>query len=213
MRKAIFILGIVLLILGILSLLIGGIPVVVLGGGIPPLTNVVAVEPPSPAYTSKAVLEVSRGPNISTATVASEIQKLQSSEVLGRVIEELKLRDVWAKKYNQPGPLSPLMAMSILRPTVNVQRQPNTTLVEVRVVSEDKDEAAMIANKVAEVYRDRAATLENRNDVRVIEVANPNPAPVRVGLPLNIVLGLVLGCVFMASGGVLIFFARRMTRP
>jgi capsular exopolysaccharide synthesis family protein len=83
----------------------------------------------------------------------TEFQRIQSKPVLYRVIEELNLQEQWGRKYKQPGPLSRERAYGLLRGFINVQQSQNTTLVEINAYSDNKDEAAIIANKVAEVYK------------------------------------------------------------
>src|SRR5207249_6963897 len=45
------------------------------------------------------------------------------------------------------------LAYTILKHQIDVHQARNTSLIEIRVISEDKNEAAVIANKIAEVYR------------------------------------------------------------
>lgn len=84
--------------------------------------------------------------------IQTEFQRIQSKPVLYRVIEELNLREQWGRKYHQPGPLTRERAYDILKGSIRVEQSHNTTLVEITGYSDDKEEAARLANKVAEVY-------------------------------------------------------------
>ena len=84
--------------------------------------------------------------------IQTEFQRIQSKPVLYKVIEELNLQQEWGRKYKQPGPLTRDRAYGILKGSLSVQQQHNTALVEIHAYSDNKDEAATLANKVAEVY-------------------------------------------------------------
>ncbi|MBI3849232.1 MAG: polysaccharide biosynthesis tyrosine autokinase [Verrucomicrobia bacterium] len=82
----------------------------------------------------------------------TEFEVIQSQAVLPKVIENLDLNTKWAKRYNAEG-LKPSDCMAILKRRLDVRQFRNTSLMEVRVFSEDPREAAVIANEIAEVYR------------------------------------------------------------
>ena len=67
--------------------------------------------------------------------VMTQFEILQSKEVLGKVIDDLKLVPRWDQKYR-------------------LRQVRNTSIIEINVYSKDKAEAAEIANKIAEVYKD-----------------------------------------------------------
>lgn len=76
---------------------------------------------------------------------------IQSDLVLGRVVESLALDKVWA---NDGQKLNTAEAVSRLKQKLDLKRVTNTSLIEIRAQDEDPDEAAKIANAVAETYRD-----------------------------------------------------------
>jgi capsular exopolysaccharide synthesis family protein len=86
----------------------------------------------------------------------TEFERIQSKKVLYKVIEELDLQRQWGVKYKkQPGAtISREQAYSILKGSIAVEPFRNTTMVEIRAFSDNKDEASTIANKVAEVYKE-----------------------------------------------------------
>jgi capsular exopolysaccharide synthesis family protein len=84
----------------------------------------------------------------------TEFERIQSKKVLYRVIEALDLKGQWGAKYSkQPGAkISRDQAYGILKGSLDVRPFHNTTMVEIHAYSDNKDEAAAIANKVAEIY-------------------------------------------------------------
>jgi len=84
--------------------------------------------------------------------IQTEFQRIQSKPVLTNVVEELNLREEWGKKYKQPTALDKDRAFALLKGSIKVNQQQNTTLVEIHAFSDNMDEAAVLANKVAEVY-------------------------------------------------------------
>ncbi len=86
--------------------------------------------------------------------ITTEFEKIQSKAVLYPVIEDpvLDLRRAWAKRYNEQN-ISTWEAFQILRHNLDVRNTRNTSLIEIRVYSEDANEASAIANKIAEVYK------------------------------------------------------------
>lgn len=104
--------------------------------------------------------------------IQTEFEKIKSKAVLYRVIndifpspeddlefaqlgiKELKLRTKWAAKNNIERPLTEAEAYQLLLRQVDLRQSRNTSLIEIRVYSEDRKEAADIANAIAYVYKD-----------------------------------------------------------
>jgi succinoglycan biosynthesis transport protein ExoP len=118
-------------------------------------------------YFSKAVIEVkadeSRPIDIQTGQggyrmgsdtsrlAPTQFQILQSRQILDKVVENLGLREKWAKG----GPtLLPEQAYNKLIRMMQMREVRNTDLIEIGVYSTDREEAARIANLIAVVYQD-----------------------------------------------------------
>ncbi len=84
----------------------------------------------------------------------TQFEIIQSKTNLYQVIEDLNLNEAWSREYLKSGTLKTPETFSILRKKIDVLQHRNTTMIEIRVYSKDKAEAARIANKIAEVYRD-----------------------------------------------------------
>ena len=84
--------------------------------------------------------------------IQTEFEKIQSKVVLYKVIDRLNLNQVWARRYKDSGNLQPEVTFLILKSMLDVRQSRNTSLIEIRVVSETPAEAAKIANEIAKVY-------------------------------------------------------------
>jgi capsular polysaccharide biosynthesis protein len=77
-----------------------------------------------------------------------------------------------------------------------------TDLVQIRAFSEDRNEAAQIANAIAQAYTDYAASKSNTMQVQIVDSAHPAIRPARPNKPLNISVGIVVGVVLgLVVGG------------
>ncbi len=89
--------------------------------------------------------------------IQTEFEKIKSKTVLYKVIEELDLNRKWGDRYNNHALLKTTETYLLLSRRIDVRQTRNTTLIEIRVYSDAKekpaDEAAQIANKIAEVYK------------------------------------------------------------
>ena len=95
--------------------------------------------------------------------IQTQFEKIQSTTILYKVIQDLELNKVWAARRREPS-LTVQETYILLRKSLDVRQSRNTTLIEIRVYDEDKDEAANIANKIAEVYqKSRVSVKENQS--------------------------------------------------
>jgi capsular exopolysaccharide synthesis family protein len=86
--------------------------------------------------------------------IQTEFEVIQSEVVLGKVIESLRLNEDWGKRYNGGQKFTINETMAVLKRQIDLRPVRNTSLIEIRVFSEKPDEAAAIANKIAETYHD-----------------------------------------------------------
>ena len=85
--------------------------------------------------------------------IQTEFELIQSEVILGKVIDDLGLNDKWGKKYAGGDKLKTDETMQMLKGRMDLRPVRNTSLIEIRVFSDNADEAAMIANEIADVYR------------------------------------------------------------
>ncbi|HEU0011514.1 MAG TPA: von Willebrand factor type A domain-containing protein, partial [Verrucomicrobiae bacterium] len=94
----------------------------------------------------------------------TQLEKIQSKAALEKVIEKLDLKDAWAKEHGGGSKLSTEDTLRLLKKKLDVRTKPNSSLIDIRVKDDDSDEAARIANTIAEVYRDsRLETYKQMN--------------------------------------------------
>jgi polysaccharide biosynthesis transport protein len=85
--------------------------------------------------------------------IQTEFEAIRSEVVLGRVIEALDLNREWGKRYNNNERLKTTETLEILRGRLDLRPVRNTMFIEIGVYSEKPEEAARIANAVADAYK------------------------------------------------------------
>ena len=103
--------------------------------------------------------------------IQTQFERLQSKDVLYKVIEDLRLQERWGRRQNAPGPLKKTDTEALLKKRIDPRQVRNTSIIEIRVYSELKEEAAEIANKIADVYKsNRAKARELQTSQGLIEL-------------------------------------------
>src|SRR3984885_5561041 len=120
------------------------------------------------AYSSTSQIKISpdntadvRGMDpMTTATPAydpyflqTELEILQEGTVLGKVVDALNLNVSWGKKFGVDT-LKTSETVEFLKRQMYLSPVRNTTLVDITVYSADKNEAAALANAIAQAYSD-----------------------------------------------------------
>jgi polysaccharide biosynthesis transport protein len=93
--------------------------------------------------------------------IQTEFELIQSEVILSNVVASLDLNNEWGNKYADGKHLRTSEAMALLKQRIDLRPVRNTSLIEIRVYSDKPDEAAKIANAVAEAYT--AHRLEQRS--------------------------------------------------
>ena len=86
--------------------------------------------------------------------IQTEFEVIQSELILGGVIEAQNLQDRWGKTYANGERLTKLEAIHYLKSKMSLHTVRNTSLIEIQVFSENKNEAAELANAIAKAYQD-----------------------------------------------------------
>ncbi len=84
----------------------------------------------------------------------TEMKVMKSQAVLDKVIESQGLNAAWGQKYANGQTLTTAETRTILEKLLDLRPVRNTALIDIFFYSEDPNEAARIANEVANVYRD-----------------------------------------------------------
>lgn len=161
-------------------------------------TAITFILPESYASTARIKLEpkASQGTNAAIYDpyfVQTEFEVMQSQVVLEPVILKLNLNVEWGKKYFNGETIKTMEAMEILKGRLSLAPVRGTKLMAITVYSDDRNEAARIANAVAEAYQDYAAGKNNK--VEITDRAEPGRYPAKPNKPLNITLGVVAGVI------------------
>jgi uncharacterized protein involved in exopolysaccharide biosynthesis len=85
--------------------------------------------------------------------IQTEFEVLQSEAVLGKVINNLDLNSKWGGTHASSDRLKTSETLALLKSRLDFRVVRNTSLIEICVSSEKPDEAARIANAIAEAYR------------------------------------------------------------
>lgn len=129
------------------------------------------------SYTSTATISVSKkgqADPVANEVLEVEMERLKSTPFLQEVVDELKLTNVWSKRWNLER-LNATEAVGILRLGLLVKG--GTKLIRISYASEDKKEAADVANAIARRYQTEAATNVTWPAVEMIEPALPRNRP------------------------------------
>ena len=84
----------------------------------------------------------------------TEFQTIQSQPVLSLVSEKMNLKSEWGKKYNNGQPMTESDVEQMIKSRLDLHNVRNTKFIEIRAFSDSAEEAAKLANTVAECYRD-----------------------------------------------------------
>src|ERR1043166_1592785 len=139
--------------------------------------------------------------------IQTEFEVMRSQVVLSYVVHDLDLNRVWGNRYNAGnGLLRTSECLGLLKSRIDFRVVRNTTIVEICAYSERPDEAAKLANAVADAYQrhrqqqfqTRAAASGNAPEqanfgVDIIDRAIPNPRPFVPEKPLNVGIGFIVG--------------------
>jgi succinoglycan biosynthesis transport protein ExoP len=95
--------------------------------------------------------------------IQTTFEIMQSQIVLSNVIANLNLNEEWGKKYNNGETLKTTETMEYLKNSIKLEPVRNTKLIAITVYSDDKNEAARIANAIAAAYKNYR--METRQDM------------------------------------------------
>jgi Mg-chelatase subunit ChlD/capsular polysaccharide biosynthesis protein/anti-sigma factor RsiW len=122
--------------------------------------------------------------------VQTESEKIKSKAVLYTVIEKLNLNGEWARQHGVQGQLSTPETYQLLVKEVDVHQVPNSNVIDLRVRDSSPEEAARIANTIAETYIARRAEDKRQAEAQAAEreklrapAAQPEPSKPQTDAP------------------------------
>jgi len=86
--------------------------------------------------------------------IQTEFEVLQSQLVLGLVITNLNLNEVWGRKYFGGKMLKTTETMAIIKNRMSLAPVRNSKLIAITFYSDNPNEAAQVANAIAKAYHD-----------------------------------------------------------
>jgi len=128
-------------------------------------TAVTFILPESYASTTRIIVEpdvrdISFGEDVSVSHATYDpyflqttYELIQSQAVLSNVVSALNLNTEWGKKYFNGETLKTTEAIEFLKRRMHLDTVRNTKYLTITVYSEDKNDAARLANAVAEAYQ------------------------------------------------------------
>ncbi len=102
--------------------------------------------------------------------IKSASENIQSESVLTNVVLALNLNDVSGKKYTGRDKLETRRTVEWLKKRIKVQTASRTFHMTISATSEDPDEAAKIANAIAQSYREYRLNQRRQSMVRAVQV-------------------------------------------
>ena len=134
--------------------------------------------------------------------VLTEFETIQSHPVLSRVIASLNLKERWSRKYKHGRKLSDRETEDMIKKHVELRYIGNAKMISVVAFDDNPEEAAQLANAVAQSYREYrreearlvASNKENYAPfIRQVTVVNPAVAELRPERPNRYLAGAILG--------------------
>ena len=102
--------------------------------------------------------------------IQTTFEIMQSQLVLSNVISTLNLNTEWGKKYFNGETLKTTETMEILKNRMGLAPVRNTKLISITVYSDDANEAARLANTIAESYKNYRLDSRRQTTARGLEV-------------------------------------------
>ncbi len=85
--------------------------------------------------------------------IQNEFETIKSERVLSNVVATLNLNEEWGKKYNGGLPFKTHESITRIKLMMDLQPERNTSFIDIRVYSEKAEEAANLANSIAQAYQ------------------------------------------------------------
>jgi capsular polysaccharide biosynthesis protein len=167
-----------------------GVLFIALGIFTPLVTTIVTFLLPETFASSAMILHPATGPT----PLVTAMQMIITRSNLDLVITDLDLAAQWGAKYRQPDKLSPEKCREMLNRMIQIEVPPRSSIIRIKVFSDDKMEAAAIANQFTQIY------CRTVIGARVIDPAKPNPVPARPNKRVNIMIGSFVGATFLVMG-------------
>ncbi|WP_251518610.1 Wzz/FepE/Etk N-terminal domain-containing protein [Staphylococcus sp. HKU1] len=146
------------------------------------------------ATTQVLVNEKEKDPKMMAQEVQSNIQLVNT---YSEIIKSPRILEKVSKELDGEYLSSEINSM------LKVSNQEQSQILEIAVVSKNKEKSEQIANKVAKVFSDEVPKIMNVDNVSILSKANDTASQVEpkilLNLPLSFILGLFLALIIIFS--------------
>lgn len=153
----------------------------------------------TPQYSSKTQLLVSRTESTQYVQQSDINTNLQLINTYKDIIKGPVILDDVREK------LDINMSHEALSNQVQIETGADSQVFAISITGDNPTEVALLANTIAETFRNKIGDLMKVDNVSIISEAVPNITPVSPNKPLNLVIGLLLG--FMIGVGLAFLMA------
>jgi capsular polysaccharide biosynthesis protein len=168
----------------------------------------VLVMPKTYAAAARVSFKGLSEPGDAIGALQNQINLIQSEAVLNQVVESLRLNETWGRKLRVDSVLKTWESVSLLKQRMEVLPIPEASAAEIRVYDDNDEEAARIANALAETFCALPSSSANGLHSEIVSRARPTGRPFRPNVPVDIGLGAIAGVVLaLLIGGVASWFA------
>ena len=178
------------------------------------------------SYLSIADVKVEvSGADANLELMHSEAQTILSSNVLNNVIAGLNLNEKWGRRYFNGEKLKSSESLQILANRIKATPVKNSPVISIMSYSDSPEEAADIANALAEAYKlchveDQTTTQTNASSksvslivsVQLIKRAQPNHRPCKPKIPFCIGIGVIISAIYGAIAAALAIGVRLLLK-
>ncbi|MBE5819566.1 MAG: hypothetical protein E7310_01880 [Clostridiales bacterium] len=117
---------------------------------------------------------------INSKLVSTYSEIMKSKAVLSQVVDSLDIEGLTEES---------------IRKNISVQAVKDTEVIEITVKNLDPNNAAQIANKIAEVFSEKVVEIYNISNIYVLDRAEPNEVPSNINHMKDIVIFAFIGIV------------------
>lgn len=151
-----------------------------------------------PTYTSRISMYVNSNTNTNQEIMVANLNDINASQKLvGTYIEILKSDNVLSKVAED---IDFLYTPAQIRSMMTANSVNGTELLEVKVTTQNAEEAALIANTIAEVSPQEIIRVVKAGSVEIVDEAVPAQQPTSPNILLNTLIGIMLGGVVSVLG-------------
>jgi len=184
------------------ALIILGVLLIVIGAGLPIAAGLTMLIMPERFSSTARVIPSPKFTN--PMLIAREMEKIQSQKILLQVVRDLNLQKKWGERL-RTDELPAELAMTMVQVQLKVEQAKKTGIISVTIISEDKLEAANIANEIASLYITDSTGSDGKPEAQLLQRAQPSLRPYRVGEKRSVAIAVGIAALLIAGGvGVLL---------